>query len=196
MNNLFYTVKSTVTTRQAAELYGLQVRWNGMVRCPFHEDKHPSMKVDERYYCFGCQETGDVIDFTARLFGLRPWDAARKLAADFHIDPNTPAPAAGPTKWQRQADQREKEARCTSVLTAYERLLKQKQAEYAPKPGGQEWDARYGEACHQLQGIGNFLDMLYSTDEQERKDTAEALIRTGAIDRLEKTMRDAEPDAA
>lgn len=94
MRNLFTTVKSAVTTRQAAEYYGLKVSRNGMTCCPFHDDRHPSMKVDERYYCFGCHETGDVIDFTARLFGLTAYEAAQKLACDFHIDPNTPAPAA------------------------------------------------------------------------------------------------------
>ena len=34
--------------------------------CPFHSDKKPSMCVypdTQRYYCFGCDATGDVIDF-------------------------------------------------------------------------------------------------------------------------------------
>ena len=53
-----------------------------MACCPFHDDKHPSMKVDRRFHCFGCQADGDVIDFTARLFGLNKKDAALKLAED------------------------------------------------------------------------------------------------------------------
>ena len=185
MNNLFSTVKSLVTTRQAAELYGLQVRRNGMVCCPFHGDKRPSMKVDERYYCFGCHETGDVIDFTAKLFGLRPLEAARKLAADFHIDPDTPAPAAAPSKWQREAEQREMEARCAGVLTALERQLKQKKEEYAPKPGDEDWDPRYRDTCDALMYVSGFLDQLYQPGAQEWKDMAAALVRSGAIDRVE-----------
>lgn len=99
MRNIFTTVKAAVTTRQAAETYGLKVNRNRMTCCPFHEDRHPSMKVDERYYCFGCHETGDVIDFTAKLFGLTPYEAAQKLAWDFHIDPTTsPPPAAAAMK--------------------------------------------------------------------------------------------------
>ena len=82
MRNLFTTVKAAVTTRQAAEYYGLKVSRNGMTCCPFHDDRHPSMKVDERYYCFGCHETGDVIDFTAKLFGLTPYEAAQKLVSE------------------------------------------------------------------------------------------------------------------
>ena len=59
--NVFNAVKSSITTRQAAELYGLTVNRKGMCKCPFHEDKNPSMKVDKRFHCFGCQADGDVI---------------------------------------------------------------------------------------------------------------------------------------
>ena len=41
-----------------------------MVCCPFHNDRTPSMKVDSRFYCFGCGASGDVIDFSALLHGL------------------------------------------------------------------------------------------------------------------------------
>ena len=34
------------------------------------------MKVDTRFHCFGCGADGDVIDFTARLYGLSPKEAA------------------------------------------------------------------------------------------------------------------------
>lgn len=92
--HIFAAVKAAVTTREAAVFYGLRVPANGMICCPFHPDRHPSMKVDARYYCFGCHETGDVIDFVGRLFHISPLDAARKIAADFGIDPRTPAAAA------------------------------------------------------------------------------------------------------
>lgn len=42
--NIFQTVKENVTARQAAEQYGLKVNKNGMVCCPFHDDRHPSRK--------------------------------------------------------------------------------------------------------------------------------------------------------
>lgn len=91
---LFELVKQTIQVRDAAEHYGLQVNHSGMCRCPFHEDRHPSMKLNERYfYCFGCGATGDVIDLVARLFGLSSFEAAQKLAQDFGIDPDKP-PAA------------------------------------------------------------------------------------------------------
>ena len=84
-SNVFEAVKQSVTTRQAAEIYGVPIGRNGMACCPFHDDKHPSMKVDRRFHCFGCQADGDVIDFTARLFGLSSKEAALKLAEDFSV---------------------------------------------------------------------------------------------------------------
>ena len=79
--NLFETVKSAVTVKQAAEHYGRKVNRGDMICCPFHDDRHPSMKLNEDYfYCFGCGTTGDVIDFVARLFGLSSYEAAKKLA--------------------------------------------------------------------------------------------------------------------
>lgn len=81
--NVFEAVKGNVTTRQAAEIYGIRVNRHGMAVCPFHNDKNPSMKVDMRFHCFACQADGDAVDFVSRLFGLPSKEAAMKLADDF-----------------------------------------------------------------------------------------------------------------
>ena len=83
--NVFEAVKQTVTTRQAAEMYGIRVNRHGMAVCPFHNDRNPSMKVDKRFHCFACQADGDAVDFVSRLFGLPSREAAIKLADDFGI---------------------------------------------------------------------------------------------------------------
>lgn len=83
--SIFQAVKEQVTTREAAEYYGIQVKRNGMARCIFHDDRNPSMKLDRRYHCFGCQADGDVIDFVGKMFGLSPYEAAGKLVSDFGI---------------------------------------------------------------------------------------------------------------
>ena len=78
--SIYEFVKANVTVPQAAEHYGVEVQRNGMCRCPFHDDRHPSMKLNKDYfYCFGCGAHGDVIEFTARLFGLGSYEAAKKL---------------------------------------------------------------------------------------------------------------------
>ena len=61
--NVFETVKENgITARQAAEHCGIKINRSGMAVCPFHKDKKTSMKIDRRYYCFGCGEKGDAID--------------------------------------------------------------------------------------------------------------------------------------
>ena len=65
--NLFEAVKQNVTTRQAAERYGIRIRRNGMAVCPFHNDKNPSMKLDRRFHCFGCQADTELSELKAEL---------------------------------------------------------------------------------------------------------------------------------
>ena len=188
MYNIFASVKAAVTARQAAEYYGFQVNRNSMICCPFHSDKHPSMKVDERYYCFGCHETGDVINFVANLYGLSNYGAAKKLAQDFGIDPRTPAPTVAPKGkpvWQQRKD----EGYCASILIKYENLLKKWQNQFAPATPDAPWDERFASACKTLPTISDLLDCLYSPDAELRKDTAEALVKTGSISRLEEILK-------
>ena len=80
--NIFSEVKEHLTARQAAEYYGLKVKRNGTTCCPFHDDKHPSMKIDKNYHCFACGVGGDAIDYVSRMFGLSQYDAALKLIDD------------------------------------------------------------------------------------------------------------------
>ena len=186
--NLFETVKSAVTVKQAAEHYGCKVNRGDMICCPFHDDRHPSMKLNRDYfYCFGCGATGDVIDFTAQLFDLSPFDAARKLALDFGIDPNTPVSAAVALPRIRQEEsQREREGHCASVLIEYERLLKNRQQRFAPVHPSDEWDGRFVSASHALPQVSYMIDCLYDTDSVIRKDTASSLLGDGTIHSIER----------
>lgn len=79
--NIFQEIKTFVSAGKAAEQYGIKINRNKMACCPFHNDRHPSMKIDQNYFCFACGAKGDVIDFTARLFGISQFDAARKNLA-------------------------------------------------------------------------------------------------------------------
>ena len=125
--NLFEVVKANINTQEAAQAYGIDVNHYGMALCPFHNDRRPSLYVsDDHYHCFACGEHGDVIDLTAKLFDLRLYDAARKLASDFHLAPDKPLPEAirRKKKHKTKAQQlRENEQLCFSVLNQYRRLL-------------------------------------------------------------------------
>ena len=83
--NIFQEMKERVTARQVAERYGLKVRRNGMACCPFHNDKHPSMKINQNYYCFACGAKGDAVNYVAVQFGLSQFEAAKKINEDFSL---------------------------------------------------------------------------------------------------------------
>ena len=103
--SVFEVVKQSVAVREAAEMYGIAVGRGGMACCPFHDDRHPSLKLNEDYfYCFGCGASGDVIDLAARLFGLSGYDAAKKLAADFGITEQKPSILAKLQRGKSQAE--------------------------------------------------------------------------------------------
>ena len=183
---VFDTLKSRVTVPQAAAHYGVKVDRSGMYCCPFHPDKTPSMKINETYYyCFGCHSTGDVIDFTARLFDLSLLEAAHKLAADFGIAPNTPVSAAVTPPRVRQEESM-REGHCAAVLIEYERLLKSRQRRLAPVHPSDEWDDRFVSASHALPQVSYLIDCLYDADASMRRDTAESLLGDGTIRSLER----------
>ena len=190
-------IKQIVTTRQAAERYGLSVNQSGMVRCPFHEDHNPSMKVDDRFYCFGCHASGDVIDFTARLFGISPKDAAKKLAIDFGIDPRPSAQSEIPNCHAEPTQDRER--LCICVLLEYLRHLRIWQLRYRPEEPGDPIHPRFAEAMKALPTVNHLLDCLLGNDLLLAKETAEMLCREGHIWQLSeylKTLSEKERECA
>ena len=174
--NQFESVKAAVPLRQAAENYGLELRRNGMTCCPFHEDAHPGLKLNEDYFfCFGCGASGDVIDFTARLFGISLKDAARKLSADFGI-------SAEPKQvFLRQNPSRLEELRCRRALTDYLHLLEKWKTEYAPKTPEDSLDDRFVESCQQYDRIAGLLELLDEASSTQRSHAVSALIADGSI---------------
>lgn len=188
--SIFQTVKAAVPVPQAAEAYGLTITRNHMTCCPFHPDSHPSMKLNEAYYyCFGCHETGDVIDFTAKLFHLTPVQAALKLAADFGIDPNTPAAACATYPRAAPAQQHKEVLACTGVLIDYERLLKRQKKLLAPASADAPMDDDFAQALHQLPLVTALIERLYDADKAIRESTARMLIESGMLDDIRQKLK-------
>lgn len=84
--DIFRQVRERVSAQDAARRYGLAFDRQGRARCPFHNDKHPSMSFkDGRFRCWVCDIGGDAIDLTARLWGLDKLEAAKRLNEDFAL---------------------------------------------------------------------------------------------------------------
>ena len=194
--NVFEAVKQSVSTRDAAAFYGIEVKRNGMACCPFHDDKNPSMKVDQRFHCFGCGEDGDVIDFTAKLFDLSPKEAAEKLAQDFGLIYDSQAPPR--RRYVRQKNEaqkfREDRQRCYRVLSDYYYLLKKWEADRSPRTPEEEPHPRFVEAIQKKTYVEYLLDLfLYESEEEQKAWIAEHTAEITHLERRLKIMAENKP---
>ena len=173
-------MKERVTARQVAERYGLKVSRNGMACCPFHNDKHPSMKIDQNYYCFACGAKGDAINYVAVLFGLSQFEAAKKINEDFSLD--IPI-GQSETRRKRKSEVKNNEKIPTKkngfnsfrrrltdgqrMLLRYLRWLEFWKEFYKPESVETEWHPLFAEALQNESKISYLLDILmFGTSEE------------------------------
>ena len=192
--SVFEAVKQSITVREAAQMYGIEVNRSGMACCPFHDDKNPSMKLNEEYfYCFGCGATGDVIDFTARLYNLSPKEAAEKLAQDFGLAYDSQAPPRRRYVRQKTEAQKFKEDRdhAFRVLADYFHLLRKWETDYTPKTPEENPDPRFMEAIQKKDYVGYLLDFfLEDTPDEQKLWIAEHQLEIAKLERRVKFMAD------
>ena len=197
MDNLFETVKQSITIREAAERYGIEVKRGGMVCCPFHDDKNPSMKLNKEYfYCFGCGATGDVIDLASRLYNLSPKEAAEKLAQDFGLIYDSQAPPRRNYVRQKTETQqfREDRQRCYRILSDYYYLLKKWEADNSPRTAEEEPHPRFVEAIQKKTYVEYLLDLfLYESEEEQKAWIAEHTAEITHLERRLKIMAENKP---
>ena len=191
--NVFGTVKASIKTREAAARYGVEVNRHGKALCPFHNDRNPSLFVDDdHYHCYACGEHGDVIDFTAKLFGLKLYEAAQKLAYDFGITQDKPPTKAMQEKQNRKSEAqrlRENEKLCFSALLEYMKLLQEWKWLYAPRTPEDKHDDRFVEACHNLDYVEYLVDTLIGGDSYERNEVIEMVMTDGKLKKLQEHLK-------
>ena len=169
--SVFKVVKQNITARQVAEFYGINVKHNGMACCPFHDDKTPSMKLDKRYYCFGCHATGDAVDFVSNLFQIGKLEAAKQIAEDFHLDYDRSTkhsrdkPATAEQKREMEMRQLIKDFRrwrskTLSDLSGDYRLLTEKAERYQPTDREAPFPSRFIEAVSDRERVEFYIGLL------------------------------------
>ena len=88
----------------AVEAAGVRLRGRGRVRqgvCPFHDEVEGSFTVygdSERFYCFGCGEGGDVLDFIRKSEGLSLPEAIARLDGSPGLAPGAATRPAVPRR--------------------------------------------------------------------------------------------------
>ena len=185
--NVFEAVKTSINTREAAARYGVEVNRHGKALCPFHNDRNPSLFVDDdHYHCYACGEHGDVIDFTAKLHGLKLYEAAQKLAYDFGITQDKPPTKAMQEKQHRKSEAqrlRENEKLCFSALLEYRKRL------YAPRTPEKEWHPHFIEACDRLDYVEYLVDTLIGGDSYERTEVIDMMMTDGKLKKLQEYLK-------
>lgn len=89
--NYSFDIKNAVSMEDVCHRYGIDINRGGFIKCCFHDDRKPSVKVYPRnrgFCCFSCGVSGSVIDWTMQYFGLSFKDAALKLDTDFNLGLN------------------------------------------------------------------------------------------------------------
>lgn len=136
----------------------MEINRNGMVLCPFHNDRNPSMKVDSRYHCFACGADGDVIDFVSSYFEISPKQAAEKIVSEFGIDAETKH--AVNSELQNTISLRERKNIYMQYLISLEKEMNRWLRDYKPKPGDEELHFLFSDALHRIEFVGYLIDTL------------------------------------
>jgi len=138
--------------------------------CPFHQEKTPSFKVSvdrQRWYCFGCGQRGDAVDFVMKLHGLSFKDACKFL----NIIPGKPAPI-DPIFQRKKKIQRKYESLITSVydfLCEQSRNLYQLRLKIKKNPAITDAGAiLFAELMATLARIDHKLDILIDGDFEDQ----------------------------
>ena len=166
-----------------AGFYGCRSNGRGLCICPFHSDKHPSMKIyphNKGYYCFSCGSGGDVITFVGKLYGLDNEAAAKKIIEDFALPIRTDRISyAELRKREKQVKKREGQDKfvryAQRILSEYRKLL-------CEAINSESKDDRFSEALQMLSIVEYRLQCLKEHPEEYMKDR-KAVEKLGAIER-------------
>ena len=189
LDNIYEELRSRLLMQDVVRFYGLEVNRAGFAVCPFHTDNDPSLKVyDDHYHCFGCGAHGDVTDFTARLFELSQYDAAKKLSSDFglnlikqesccHIH-QTVNPEIVYRNWLHSAER---------ILNDYLNMLCRWQKQYAPKSPNEPLHPNFVESLTNMDYYNYLYELVRYGDEADKR----SLYTTEKkkINELEKRMK-------
>lgn len=195
--NLFETVRTNVKAVDVVLMAGFQPNRSKMICCPFHNDKHPSMKVDRRYFCFGCGVKGDAVDFVANYYGLSLKEAAEKIISDFGLTYNNTGYAEGvrkPIAAKRSEYQiwAEKKQELFVHLSRLHEQLREMKMKYAPKDReDSEWSPLFVMAAKELTYVEYLYDYcMFEATEDELKRKIDEI--TKEMEKIEKRMYDTE----
>ena len=131
------------------------------------------MKVkptDKKYFCFGCGEKGDAIDFVAKYYNRSPREAAMQIADEFGIiyDSSVRSPPK-PVRREKSPMQilEETKTKTYRVLSDYLHLLKEWERNFRPE-SMEKIDERYVEAVQNREKVEfQLATLLWGTEDEK-----------------------------
>lgn len=186
-DDVFKEARERLDIVEVAQRYGLQLDRHGKCLCPFHSEKTPSFTISREkqlWYCFGCNEGGDVIELTAKLLSLSRMDALRQLNDDFMLGlplHNRPLTIAEKRRAAAQQAQRERARvlqerfdewcqKACRTLTDYHRMLWYWRRDYAPQSEAAPLNPRFVYSLQQLDRAEYLCDILITGSGEELLD--------------------------
>ena len=102
-------IKDSVTMADVLTRYGLKPGRGGMMCCPFHKEKNPSMKVfKDGYKCFACNANGDIFKFVQNMENCDFKQAFHLLGGTYEHSKNPIARATALKHYEREKLRRAK----------------------------------------------------------------------------------------
>ncbi len=171
MSDIFKFVKNYVTAKDVVIHYGFRPNRSNLICCPFHNDKHPSMKVEKRFFCFSCGAQGDAIDFVSNYFGIGLKEAAEKLLEDFGItlmpEPSMKRVKSYSTSIVQYQEKRPEITQITRRLLQYKDMLATRIQALAPKTMDDEWSDEFAEEINANVRVVYLIDgLLFGTKDE------------------------------
>ena len=183
-------IKQRVSMIEILKYYGIETNGSNFCRCPFHHEKSASFKAypgTRGLYCFGCHESGSVIDFVMRYFGLDFQSAISKLNDDFKlglpigkkIDRRTQLEmnkSAFERKRKIEAEKKRREQIENACWTAFDewKRLDDNKRNYAPKTPSEPFHPLFVEALKNIAGAEYNLSCAeitrYEYEKRNRQD--------------------------
>ncbi len=122
-------IKQRLSILQVLSHYNLKPDRSNHIKCPFHEDDKPSCRIypeTNTFHCFGCNATGDQIEFIEKYEKCSKHEAILK-AQDFIGLPTEPKPKPQPKPEPKpELPQEQKTAILTEAFTHFARSLNAK----------------------------------------------------------------------
>lgn len=157
-------IKQRLKMPEVLRFYGFDIGRNRRIACPFHNGKDKNLSFNDNFwYCFVCNESGDMLSFVKKFFDISFNDTIIKLNDDFRLglpigeklDPRKEL-AMGKKWFERKQALKREQAEAERIDRAYWSAhdkwlrLERQRNEYAPKTSTEPFHPLFVEALQNI----------------------------------------------